>query len=106
MPTEVPGSRTSRRGDLDVRVWHGEQGEIPLLLVSASRKNGGAVERNRFRRRVRMAFLDVLRETKEESMGRAIVWVRLSRGLKLDREIPFNDLKGQLKLALCHWTSR
>jgi ribonuclease P protein component len=106
VPTEVPGSRTPRKSSLDVRVWRGAPGGIPLLLVSASRKNGGAVERNRFRRRIRMAFLDILRETGGEPLDEAIVWIRPSRGLKLDKETPFTDLKGQLRLAFRHWTSR
>lgn len=93
-----------RGGCLDVRIWHREDSGIPLLLVNASRKNGPAVDRNRFRRRMRMAFLELIRDMSPEAMTRTIVWVRPAKGSKLTSQQSFEDLKGQLKLALRRWT--
>ena len=93
------GSRSVLAGDasLDARIWpHGGSG--PLLLVNAPRKAGGAVRRNLFRRRVRMALLQLLRETPPARPF--VLWVRPMRGTADAGRIPFNTILGQLRLAL------
>ena len=68
-----------------------------MLLVTSPRKTGGAVQRNRFRRRVRMAFLADL-----ESLlnGPWVVWVRPGRTAPPVDAIHFQDIESQLRLAL------
>lgn len=69
----------------------------PLLLVTSPRKTGSAVQRNRFRRQVRMAFLAGV----EPLRGRSwVVWVRPSRSAPPLDTICFQDIESQLQLAL------
>jgi ribonuclease P protein component len=77
-----------------------------MLLVNASRKQGRAVQRNRFRRRVRMAFLQVLRESSTLPGSLGVVWVRPSRTAAKGCPFPFQTILGQLRLALSRWESR
>jgi ribonuclease P protein component len=77
-----------------------------MLLVNASRKQGRAVQRNRFRRRVRMAFLQVLRETPSLEGSLGVVWVRPARSAAKGCLFSYLDIVGQLKLALSRWESR
>ena len=91
---------------MDVRIWSSSNGTLPLLLVNASRKQGRAVIRNRFRRRVRMAFLHLLRSDPDLTPFGGIVWVRPSRGARLGCDIPYAEIADQLSLALCRWKAR
>ena len=85
---------------MDIRIWPKDSGDgLPLLLVNASRKQGRAVVRNRFRRRVRMAFLKVLRDNPGLARAGTVVWVRPARGTRRC-DTPFLVIEGQLKLAL------
>jgi ribonuclease P protein component len=105
---------------LDIRVWgraegpehgpegpeQGAEGPEPMLLVNASRKQGRAVQRNRFRRRVRMAFLKILREQPRAEDLRYVVWVRPARGAPKGCPFTFHEIEGQLRLALSRWETR
>ena len=88
----------NRDADLDVRRFPGPTQPIgPRLLVNAPRRAGSAVERNRFRRRVRMAFLKLLREEGLQPDPGQVVWVRPGpKGCNL----PFDDLLSLLRRAL------
>lgn len=100
VPETPPRPLTARESPLDVRIWSSQSGSMPLLLVNASRKQGHAVIRNRFRRRVRMAFLEILRSDPGLTPFGGVVWVRPSRGSKIGCDIPYADIADQLKLAL------
>lgn len=89
---------------LDVRIWPG--GGLPLLLVTASRKQGRAVQRNRFRRRVRMAFLDLLKADPSLAGFTGVVWVRLGMGNRRVGLVSYREIEGQLRLAFSRWDSR
>jgi ribonuclease P protein component len=106
VPEVVPRPMLGKEQALDIRVWHLAAGVEPMLLVNASRKQGRAVQRNRFRRRVRMAFLQVLRETPSLEGSLGVVWVRPSRSAKKGCPISFLEIVGQLRLALTRWESR
>lgn len=106
VPKDPPRPSNPRGSGLDVRIWSHPGKDAPWLLVSSPKKAGGAVHRNRFRRRVRMAFLEVLRPLSPESFQSAVVWVRPARGFRLETDIPYEELKGQLRLALTHWSRR
>lgn len=68
-----------------------------MLLVTSPRKTGGAVQRNRFRRRVRMAFLNGVGPLLNRPW---VVWVRLGRTAPPMDTISFQDIESQLRLAL------
>ena len=68
-----------------------------MLLVTSPRKTGGAVQRNRFRRRVRMAFLASVASLQNHPW---VVWVRPSRSAPALDTISFQDIESQLRLAL------
>jgi ribonuclease P protein component len=74
-----------------------------MLLVNASRKQGRAVQRNRFRRRVRMAFLNILREQAALGGLRCVVWVRPARSAPKGCSTSFQAIESQLRLALSRW---
>jgi ribonuclease P protein component len=74
-----------------------------MLLVNASRKQGRAVQRNRFRRRVRMAFLKILREQSVLDELRCVVWVRPARSAPKGCSFSFQEIESQLRLALSRW---
>ena len=97
VPTPLPRPLLGQTSWLDVRAWPLPEAEGPLLLVTSPRKTGSAVQRNRFRRQVRMAFLG----GSEALRGRSwVVWVRPGRSAPpLDR-ICFQDIENQLGLAL------
>nr|WP_320133006.1 ribonuclease P protein component [uncultured Holophaga sp.] len=101
VPQDLPRPVSGKGQLLDIRVWS-FPAELPLLLVSASRKQGRAVRRNQFRRRVRMAFLKVLRECPGLALP-GVVWVRPSRAVPRDRLPQFHEIEGQLRLALSRW---
>ena len=106
VPETPPRPLTPRESLLDVRIWSGQDGSLPLLLVNASRKQGHAVIRNRFRRRVRMAFLYLLRSDPSLTPFSGVVWVRPSRGSRKGCDIPYADIADQLVLALRRWKAR
>lgn len=98
VPTPQPRPLLGPSSWLDVRAWRLSAAEGPLLLVTSPRRTGTAVQRNRFRRRVRMAFLaagpDSLR-------GRDwVVWVRPGRTAPSLDTLCFQDIEAQLRLAL------
>ena len=106
VPEAPPRPLTPRESPLDVRIWSGPDESLPLLLVNASRKQGPAVVRNRFRRRVRMAFLQILRSAPELAPLGGVVWVRPARGAKSGADLPYADIADQLSLALRRWKAR
>jgi ribonuclease P protein component len=77
-----------------------------MLLVNASRKQGRAIQRNRFRRRVRMAFLKILRDGPGQDDLRYVVWVRPARGAPKGCPFSFHEIESQLRLALSRWETR
>lgn len=88
----------NRDAALDVRRFSGPaQPSGPRLLVNAPRRAGSAVERNRFRRRVRMAFLGLLRDEGLSVDPGQVVWVRPGPD---GCNLPFDDLLGLLRRAL------
>lgn len=97
VPTPLPRPLLGQASWLDVRAWPLPATDGPLLLVTSPRKTGSAVQRNRFRRQVRMAFLgesDVLR-------GQPwVVWVRPGRSTPPLDTICLKDIESQLRLAL------
>ncbi|HEX9082933.1 MAG TPA: ribonuclease P protein component [Holophagaceae bacterium] len=97
VPSALPRPLLGAGAPLDIRAWHRPGSDLPLLLVSAPRKAGGAVRRNRFRRRSRMAFLALMEGRVPASW---VVWIRPSRrGPALDR-LSYRDIEHQLGLAL------
>src|SRR5208283_1467152 len=94
VPGVMPRPILGREQGLDVRIWAGTEAG-PMLLVNASRKQGGAVQRNRFRRQVRMAFLKILREAPVRDDLRYVVWVRPGRGASKGCPFSFHDIESQ-----------
>jgi ribonuclease P protein component len=106
VPAAAPRPLLGREQPLDIRIWRAGDGPEPMLLVNASRKQGGAVQRNRFRRRVRMAFLKILREGSAPYDLRYVVWVRPARGAPKGCPFSFHEIESQLRLALSRWETR
>lgn len=105
MPESLPRPLLGADSPLDVRLWRSVQGispfpEVPRLLVAVSRKMGNASHRNRFKRRVRMAVLEVLRERGTASVQRLVLFVRPSRAVPKGQDIPFEAMLRTLRLAL------
>jgi ribonuclease P protein component len=97
VPTPLPRPLLGQSSFLDIRAWPLLEGDGPLLLVTSPKKTGGAVQRNRFRRRVRMAFLTSV----EPLLNHAwVVWVRPGRTAPPLDTICFQDIESQLRLAL------
>ncbi len=103
-----PANR-SEAGDarpmLDIRAWRtpsppGGLRELPRLLVHAPRRTGKAVERNRFKRRTRMALLRILEEKTGLDLVSWVIWVRPAKGSSLGCRIAFAVIEGQLRQAL------
>lgn len=103
VPKVVPRPLLGRGEKLDVRIWKRIQAAGPMLLVNASRKQGRAFQRNRFRRRVRMAFLKILRDASAPTDLGWVVWVRPSRGGPKGCPFTFHEIEDQLRLALSRW---
>lgn len=61
---------------------------------------GGAVLRNRFKRRVRMAALQVLRESVVPEMEPFTLFVRMGRQVPKGQELPYPDILRLLRMAL------
>ena len=101
VPKDLSRPVSAKGQSLDIRIWS-FQSELPLLLVTATRKSGRAVRRNQFRRRVRMAFLKVLRDWPGGGPA-GVVWVRPSRLVTKNQLPTFHEIEGQLRLALSRW---
>lgn len=88
----------NRDAALDVRRFPGpSQPAGPRLLVNAPRRAGSAVQRNRFRRRVRMAFLALVRNEGLGTHPGQVVWVRPGPG---GCGLAFDELLSLLRRAL------
>lgn len=90
---------------LDIRAWRmpavpSSERELPRLLVHAPRRTGKAVERNRFKRRTRMALLRVLEENGRLNLASWVIWVRPAKGSSLGCRVAFAAIEGQLRQAL------
>ncbi len=92
---------------LDVRAWRrppsgavGTLLDLLALLVHAPRRTGIAVERNRFKRRTRMALLKILQETPARDLSTWVLWVRPTKGSSLGCRLDYAAIEGQLRLAL------
>ena len=97
VPSALPRPLLGAEARVDIRAWRTDASRPPLLLVTTPRKSGIAVRRNQFRRRARMAFLALINR---QSLGSWIVWIRpLRKGPSLDR-LTYQDIEGQLRLAL------
>jgi ribonuclease P protein component len=97
VPAPPPRPLLGPSSCLDVRAWRRPGTDLPLLLVTSPKKTGPAVQRNRFRRQVRMAFLAGLDALREPAW---VVWVRPARGVQPLATISFQDIEIQLRLAL------
>ncbi|HJV49044.1 MAG TPA: ribonuclease P protein component [Geothrix sp.] len=97
VPTPLPRPLLGQSSCLDIRAWQRPDLEGPLLLVTSPRKTGGAVQRNRFRRRVRMAFLADAAPVMNLPW---VVWVRPGRTAPPLDTISFQVIESQLQLAL------
>jgi ribonuclease P protein component len=93
-------SLSTRGSLLDIRVLFWGKGKLPFLLVSASKKTGSAVERNKFRRRVRMAFLAVLRKHKTVFDMSFALFIRPARWNPTGCRIGYQDIEKQIESAL------
>jgi ribonuclease P protein component len=97
VPTALPRPLLGPEAVLDIRAWRRQEGSEPLLLVTSPRKTGRAVSRNRFRRRVRMAFLAL-----SSGLGGRplVVWIRPSRKAPSLDSLGLRDIEDQLRQAL------
>ena len=106
VPEALPRPISPRDGALDIRIWASRLTGLPRLLVTASRKQGMAVQRNRFKRRVRMALLGLLRERPDSLPSGLSLWVRPGRSQPKGCPISFSEIEGQLRLAFRRWADR
>jgi ribonuclease P protein component len=97
VPAPLPRPLLGQSSWLDIRAWRATGPEGPLLLVTSPRKSGGAVQRNRFRRQVRMAFLAGASSLSNRPW---VVWVRPGRTAPPLDSIRFQDIENQLRMAL------
>ena len=97
VPAPLPRPLLGQASWLDIRAWRRVDAGVPMLLVTSPRKTGGAVQRNRFRRRVRMAFLARVGPLRDHAW---IGWVRPGRTAPRLDSISFQDIESQLRLAL------
>lgn len=90
---------------LDIKIWHWGIEFKPILLVNAARKQGRAVQRNLFRRRVRMAFLKILQEQSLVLIDKLpyVIWVRPVRSVTNVGIISFKNIEDNIRLALNRW---
>ena len=102
VPAPLPRPLLGQPSWLDIRAWSRLDTTQPMLLVTSPRRTGGAVQRNRFRRRVRMAFLAQADPLRGEAW---VVWVRPGRSAPPLDTISFQDIESQLRLALRRLTA-
>ena len=102
VPVPPPRPLLGQSSWLDIRAWSRVGTSGPMLLVTSPRKTGGAVQRNRFRRRVRMAFLAQAEPLRDHAW---VVWVRPGRSAPPLDTISFQDIESQLRLALRRLTA-
>ena len=102
VPAPLPRPLLGLSSRLDIRAWSRLDTTRPMLLVTSPRRTGGAVQRNRFRRRVRMAFLAQVNALQDRAW---VVWVRPSRTAPPLDTISFQDIESQLQLALRRLTA-
>jgi RNase P protein component len=99
-----PRQLSPKGGSLDISVFRRSGGTRPMLLVAAPRRAGPAVERNRFRRRVRMAFLSALWKAGAgeplDALRCAVLWVRPAKGRQGGCRVPYRDIERQIESAL------
>lgn len=106
VPQPMPRSLIGAEHPLDIRAWRSVQGMaaypdgLPRLLVSASRKFGGAVQRVRFKRRVRMAALELFRDLPADRLRDLVLFVRPGRSASKGQDIPYADVLRLLRKAL------
>ncbi|MDR2561080.1 MAG: ribonuclease P protein component [Holophagales bacterium] len=104
VPAAPRRPRPSTCGPLDIKVfWLGQDTRSlppPLLLVSAPRKTGSAVERNTFRRRVRMALLEALRKMPAEAASSFAVSVRPTRGSANGCRVGYREIVNLIEHSL------
>lgn len=105
VPESLPRPLLGAEHPLDVRLWRNVQGispfpGMPRLLVGISRRMGGAVLRNRFKRRVRTAALELFRQPEASALGPCTIFVRMGRSVPKGRELPYPDILRLLRLAL------
>ncbi len=102
VPVPMPRPLLGHESFLDIRTWKRQltgdlDPDLPLLLVTTPRKTGTAVHRNRFRRQVRMAFLDCL---KTHACPGWVVWIRPARQAPPLPTLTLQAIEAQLLLAL------
>jgi ribonuclease P protein component len=97
VPAPLPRPLLGQTALLDIRAWRKAMDGGPLLLVTSPRKTGPAVQRNTFRRRVRMAFLANMKPLLDLPW---VVWVRPGRTAPPLDTISYQDIESQLRLAL------
>ena len=105
IPKFIPRSLVESKCMLDIKIWHWGVERKPVLLVNAARKQGRAVQRNLFRRRVRMAFLKILQEQSLVLVDKLpyVIWVRPIRFVTNVEIISFKEIEDSIRLALNRW---
>lgn len=106
VPKILPRSLLNKEDLLDIRIWRNHIPDItPMLLVNTPKRCGIAVYRNQFRRRVRMALLEVLKQSKLKYCLHCVIWVRPSKKVNKVQLLSFLDIKNQIRLAISRWES-
>ena len=105
LPAETLPKQAGTQQTLDIRAWRvpaptAALSPLPSLLVHAPRRTGGAVERNLFKRRTRMALLGLLRANPELDLSAWVIWVRPTKGSPRGCRVDYVVIEGQLRLAL------
>jgi ribonuclease P protein component len=85
---------------LDIRLIRLPNANVPYLLASASKKSGSAVARNKFRRRVRMAFLEILKKRQGAVDNGFALWVRPSKWSPSGCLVEYREIEKQLEQSL------
>ena len=106
IPKFIPRSLVEPKCMLDIKVWHWGIEFRPILLVNAARKQGRAVQRNLFRRRVRMAFLKVLQEQSLVGKLSYVIWIRPIRTVTNVGIISFKEIEDNIRLVLNRWEAQ
>ena len=104
--TAQPGSKDPKtQQTLDIRAWcvsrsGTTEAALPALLVHAPRRTGKAVERNRFKRRARMALLNLLHGNPALDLSNWVIWIRPTKSSSFGCRVDYLAIEGQLRLAL------